>query len=206
MCGYPVLVSHVTNDVASVSALDVRRARRARRDSASAVLDATTDLLSEVAYTSVTMPAVAARCGTSVAAVTAQYLTKDALIASVYLTRLRALPLEIEVDADAVDRLKTQVQLVANIFAGSPSLGIACNIALMRNDDPAVVPVREAISTEMRRRIAASLGSGAWPEIHNTVETITCGALLQVGAGLLGYHQMIEHVETMLRLLLPDVR
>ncbi len=65
-------------------------------------------------------------------------------------------------------------------------------------------PVREGISVEIRRRITAALGSGAWPELYDTVETIICGALLQVGAGLLDYRRMIAHVENMLRLLLPE--
>lgn len=190
--------------MAAVSSLDVRRAHRERRDPALSILDIASQLLAEGSYAGVTLSAVAARCGTSVATLLPQYPTKDVLIASIYLRRLQALPLEIDAAAAVVDRLIEQVHVVANLFADNPHLGVACNIALMRNDDPAIVPVREAVSTEIRRRIAAALGSGAWPEIHNTVETIVCGALLQVGAGLLGYRQMVEHVEMMLRLLLPD--
>lgn len=187
-----------------VSSLDARRARRESRDPTKSILDAASDLLAEASYPGVTLPAVAARCGTSVAALLSQYPTKDVLIASIYLRRLQALPLEVDTAADVVDRLTAQVHVVANLFADHPNLGVACNIALMRNDDPGIMPVREAVSTEIRRRIGAALGSGAWPEIHDTVETVICGALLQVGAGLLGYRQMVEHVETMLRLLLPD--
>lgn len=190
--------------MAAVSSLEVRRARREGRDLTASILDVASGLLAEASYPGVTLPAVAARCGTSVAALLRQYPTKDVLIASIYLRRLQTLPLEVDTTGDVVDRLTAQVHLVANLFADHPHLGLACNIALMRNDDPGIVPVREAVSTEIRRRIAAALGSGAWPEINNTVETVICGALLQVGAGLLGYRQMIEHVEMMLRLLLPE--
>jgi len=197
-------VSSIDGDAATVTSLDVRRAQRLRRDPSDAVLDVTSALLAEESYPGVTLPAVATRCGTSVAALMSRYPTKDALIASVYLRRLQALPLEIDRKAGVVERLITQLCVVANIFADAPDLGAACNIALMRNDDPAIVPIREAISEEIRRRIAASLDTGAWPEIHNTVETVICGALLQVGAGLLTYRDMIAHVETVLRLLFPD--
>ena len=197
-------MSSIDGDAATVTSLDVRRAQRLRRDPSDAVLDVTSALLAEESYPGVTLPAVATRCGTSVAALMSRYPTKDALIASVYLRRLQALPLEIDRNAGVVERLITQLCVVANIFADAPDLGAACNIALMRNDDPAIVPIREAISEEIRRRIAASLDTGAWPEIHNTVETVVCGALLQVGAGLLAYRDMIAHVETVLRLLFPD--
>jgi AcrR family transcriptional regulator len=194
-------MSTVEGEVAS---LCERRARREAANPSQAWLDATSDLLSEVRYPGLTLPAVAERSGTTVAALTAQYPTKDALIASVYLRRLQALPIEIDIHAAVVERLTAQVRVVAMLFSDDPQLGVACNIALMRNDDPAVMPVREGISAEIRRRIAAALGSGAWPEIHNTLETVICGALLQVGAGLLSYRDMVDHVDTMFALLLPE--
>ncbi|MCG5434067.1 TetR/AcrR family transcriptional regulator [Mycobacterium sp. MYCO198283] len=178
--------------------------RRARRAQADPWLVAAGELLAEVPYRGLTLPAVAARAGTTVADLMAHHPTKDALIAGVYLHRLQALPVEIDADAGVVERLRRQVQAVATLFADSPQLGIACNIALMRNDDPAVMPVRADISAEIRRRIAAALGPGAWPEVHNTLETVICGALLQVGAGMLSYRDMVDHVDTMFALLLPE--
>ena len=63
-------------------------------------------------------------------------------------------------------------------------------MALMPNDDPAIVAIRVDLERDSPR-IAAALGSG--------VETVICGALLQVDADLLSYRDMVEHVETMLR-------
>lgn len=191
-------------DVAAVSVLDVRRARRDQRNPASQYLDVTAGLITETSYAEVTLHSVAARAGSTASAVATHFPTKDALIAEIYLRGLRELPLEVDSTADVVSRVSAQVRAVAMLFADEPHLSSACTTALMRTDDPAIAPVRAAISTEIRRRIAAALGSGAWPEIHNTLETIVCGALLQVGAGMISYRRMIEHVDTMLALLLPD--
>lgn len=196
---------HVSSQSWSVvSSLDARRARRDQRDPSDALLDIASELLARGCYADVSLAAVAARAGITGAALSAHYPTKDALIAGIYLRRLRALPLESGDDAAVVDRLSAQVQALATMFADQPRLGAACTTALMRNDDPAIAPVRAAISTEMRRRIAAALGPGAWPEVHNTLETVICGALLQLGAGMLSHRRMFEHVDTMFGLLLPD--
>lgn len=193
-----------SSELAPVSVLDVRRARREQRDPGPDFLSVTADLLAEMSYADVTLHSVAERTGSTALAVAAHFPTKDALIAEIYLQRLRALPVEIDGDADVVSRVSAQVRAVALLFVDEPHLSVPCNVALMRNDDPAITPIRQAISTEIRRRLAAALGSGAWPEIHNTVETVVCGALLQVGAGMLSYRLMVEHVDTMLALLLPD--
>lgn len=193
-----------SSDLAAVSVLDVRRARREQRDPAREYLDVTAHMLAETSYAEVTLAGVAARTGSTARALTVHFPTKDALIAEIYLERLRALPLEVDGSAGVHDRLSAQVRAVAMLFGDQGRLASACNTALMRNDDPAIGPIRAAISTEIRRRIAAALGPGAWPEIHNTLETVICGALLQVGAGMLSYGRMVEHVDTMLGLLLPD--
>lgn len=191
-------------ELAAVSVLDVRRAQREQRDPGKEYVDVAADLLAASSYAELTLTHVAARAGSTAHALSVRFPTKDALIAAIYLQRLQALPLEIDGTASVVDRVSAQVQAVALLFGDDNQLASACNTALMRNDDPAIAPIRAAISTEIRRRIAAALGSGAWPEIHNTLETVICGALLQVGAGMLSYRRMVEHVDTMLGLLLPD--
>ncbi|KWX56496.1 hypothetical protein ASJ79_14315 [Mycobacterium sp. NAZ190054] len=187
-----------------MSTLDVRRALRAHRDGFGAVLDVAYESLRDTDPTGASLATVAERCGLSTAALRTEFPTENALIAGVYLRRLKAAPLDIDESADAVDRLLAQVHVVATLFVHAPQIGVTCINALMRTDDEAVVPVRLAISAEIRRRIAAALGSGAWPEVSDTVETLVSGALLQVGAGMLSYRRMTTHLDTMLRLLLAE--
>ncbi|WP_396903854.1 TetR family transcriptional regulator [Mycolicibacterium phlei] len=68
-------MSSIDGDAATVTSLDVRRAQRLRRDPSDAVLDVTSALLAEESYPGVTLPAVATRCGTSVAALMSRYPT-----------------------------------------------------------------------------------------------------------------------------------
>ncbi|MDA4088477.1 TetR/AcrR family transcriptional regulator [Mycolicibacterium hassiacum] len=122
-----------------IAHLDVWRARRGQRDLPSAVLDATVELMARRSYHEITLQTVAQRCGTSLVALRQHFPSKDVLLARVYLRRLHRLPLEIDCDAPVVDRTMHQVRLIASLFADDPALGSACNIALMRNDDPAMV-------------------------------------------------------------------
>jgi AcrR family transcriptional regulator len=122
-----------------IAHLDVWRARRGQRDLPSAVLDATVELMARRYYHEITLQTVAQRCGTSLVALRQHFPSKDVLLARVYLRRLHRLPLEIDCDAPVVDRTMHQVRLIASLFGDDPALGSACNIALMRNDDPAMV-------------------------------------------------------------------
>jgi hypothetical protein len=48
------------------------------------------------------------------------------------------------------------------------------------------------------------LGTGAWPEVLTTLETVFWGALLQVQSRSVGYHTMAHRLDTMLSLILPE--
>jgi hypothetical protein len=74
----------------------------------------------------------------------------------------------------------------------------------LRNDDAAVADAQARIAGEVRRRLAAALGTGTWPEVLVTLEAMFWGALLQVQSRSIGYRTMASRLDTMLSLLLPE--
>jgi hypothetical protein len=67
-----------------------------------------------------------------------------------------------------------------------------------------VADVRARIAAEVRRRLSAALGAGAWPEVLATLETVFWGALLQVQSRALTYRTMADRLDTMLSLIIPE--
>jgi hypothetical protein len=97
-----------------------------------------------------------------------------------------------------------QLRAITLVVADEPRLAVACTRALVRNDDAAVAEARTRIAVEVRRRIAAAMGTGAWPEVLETLETLFWGALLQVESRAVGYRAMASRLDTMLALILPE--
>ena len=73
---------------------------RSRSDDESGrkVMDATVELLREVPYSSVTMRSIAKRAGVRDGEVLTHFRSKDAIVAEIYLKRLAAAPLNVDVD------------------------------------------------------------------------------------------------------------
>ena len=69
------------------------------------VLRATVELLREVPYAGLGMRAIAKRAGLSVGTLREHFWSKDAIVAEIYLDRLRAVPLDVDVDRGAKDRI-----------------------------------------------------------------------------------------------------
>jgi hypothetical protein len=114
------------------------------------------------------------------------------------------LPLAVDPTAHVQTRVSDQLRAITLVVADEPRLALACTRALMRNDDDAVAVARTLIAAEVRRRIAAAMGMGAWPEVLETLETLFWGALLQVESGTVSYRAMANRLDTMLALILPE--
>lgn len=162
---------------------------------AAAILDARAEL-------SLTELASHARIAPS--AVSAHFPSVDAMFAELYLARICELRLIVDPDAGTRARVGRQLRAIALVMADEPLLASACARALLRDDDDAVAAVRTRVAAEVHRRTTAALGTGAWPEVTATCETVFWGALLQVQARVMNYHDMADRLDTMLSLLLPD--
>jgi AcrR family transcriptional regulator len=176
-----------------------------RRDDADAraVLDATIELLREVPYDSVTMQAISSRAGMSALELRAHFRSREAIVAEIYLERLRAAPLEVDVESSAQERLSVEFERLVMLLAGEPRLAAACSIALV-SDEPSVRLVQQRIHAEIRRRVRAALRSGAWPEVSETLEFGLIGSLVHASFGGVTTRQTADHLASVVASVLPD--
>jgi len=176
-----------------------QRTRTCRR-----VFGAAAELLDESTQTDVSVRTLAKRANIAPAALSAHFPSLDAMFAELYLNRVTELPLVVDPTASIRARVSHQLRAVTLVVADEPRLAVACTRALLRDDDAAVAEARTRIAAEVRRRIAAAMGMGAWPEVLETLETLFWGALLQVESGAVSYRAMANRLDTMLALILPE--
>ena len=161
-------------------------------------------MLDESAQADVSVGSLAQRARIAPAALSAHFPSLDAVFAELYLNRVTERPLVIDPMASIQTRLGDQLRAVILVVADEPRLAVACTRALMRNDDAAVAEARARIAAEVRRRIAAAMGAGAWPEVLETLEILFWGALLQVESRVVTSRELANRLDTMLALILPD--
>lgn len=168
------------------------------------VFGAAAAMLDESTQADVSVPELAKRARIAPAALSAHFPSLDAMFAELYLNRVTELPLVIDPLASVQARVSHELRAVTLVVADEPRLAVACTRALMRNDDAAVAEARTRIAAEVQRRIAAAMGTGAWPEVLQTLETLFWGALLQVESRAVTYRAMANRLDTMLALILPE--
>jgi AcrR family transcriptional regulator len=169
------------------------------------VLRATVELLREVPYAGITMRAISKRAGVSVGSLRDHFWSKDAIVAEIYLDRLRAAPLDVDVELGAQERIVTQFSHLVMLLADEPGLAAACSSALV-GSDPSVRSVRQRIHAEYHRRVCTMLRSGAWPEVTETLEFGLVGALVNASCGVANFRQTADDLARMVATVLPDSR
>lgn len=200
----PLYPGHMSNDaLATVTHLHDAHGRRT--EALRRVFGAAAQLIDESDPAGVSVPTLAARARMAPAALAAQFPTIEVVFAELYLYRVAALALDIDPAARAADRVCEQLSAITLLLADEPRLARACTRALVSTDDDAVADVRSRISVEVRRRISTALGTGAWPEVVATLESVFWGALLQAQSGAMTYRQMARQLETMVAVILPDI-
>lgn len=167
------------------------------------VLGATVELLREIPYSDITMGAISKRAGLSIGALREHFWSKDAIVAEIYLDRLRAVPLDVDVDRGAKERIVAQFSNLVMLLADEPGLAAACSSALVCSD-PSVRSVRERIHAEYHRRVRTMLRSGAWPEVTQTLEFGLVGALVHASCGVDDFQQTADSLARMVATVLPD--
>ena len=167
------------------------------------VLDAMVELLREVPYSTITMRAIAKRAGVSHAEICVYFRSKDAIVAEIYLERLRAAPLMVDVDQSARARIAAQFSQLVMLLADEPGIAAACSSALIC-DEPSVRAIRQRIHAELQRRVRAALRSGAWPEVAETLEFGLLGALVQASCGSGTFTENADDLASVVAVVLPD--
>jgi AcrR family transcriptional regulator len=167
------------------------------------VLDATIDLLREVPYSIITMRSIAKRAGVSHGESRAYFRSKDAIVAEIYLERLRAAPLVVDVEQSARARIAAQFSQLVMLLADEPGVAAACSSALIC-DEPSVRAIRQRIHAELQRRVRTALRSGAWPEVAETLEFGLLGALVQASCGSGTFNENADDLASVVAVVLPD--
>jgi AcrR family transcriptional regulator len=167
------------------------------------VLDATIDLLREVPYSIITMRSIAKRAGVSHGESRAYFRSKDAIVAEIYLQRLRAAPLVVDVEQSARARIAAQFSQLVMLLADEPGVAAACSSALIC-DEPSVRAIRQRIHAELQRRVRTALRSGAWPEVAETLEFGLLGALVQASCGSGTFSENADDLARVVAVVLPD--
>jgi AcrR family transcriptional regulator len=166
------------------------------------VLDATIDLLREVPYSIITMRSIAKRAGVSHGESRAYFRSKDAIVAEIYLERLRAAPLVVDVEQSARARIAAQFSQLVMLLADEPGVAAACSSALIC-DEPSVRAIRQRIHAELQRRVRTALRSGAWPEVAETLEFGLLGALVQASCGSGTFSENADDLASVVAVVLP---
>ena len=167
------------------------------------VLDATVDLLREVPCSNITMRSIAKRAGVSHGEICAYFRSKDAIVAEIYLERLRAAPLIVDVEQSARARIAAQFSQLVMLLADEPGVAAACSSALIC-DEPSVRAIRQRIHAELQRRVRTALRSGAWPEVAETLEFGLLGALVQASCGADTFRQTADDLASVVAVVLPE--
>jgi AcrR family transcriptional regulator len=167
------------------------------------VMRASVELVREVPYAGITMRAIANRAGLSVGTLREHFWSKDAIVAEIYLDRLRAVPLDVDVELGTQERVVAQFSALVMLLADEPALAAACSSALV-SADPSVRSVRERIHAEYHRRVRTMLRSGAWPEITETLEFGLVGALVHASCGGPTFEQTAQDLADVVAAVLPD--
>jgi len=177
---------------------------RADDEIARHVLDAMVDLLRDVPYSNISMRSIAMRAGVSHGEICAYFRSKDAIVAEIYLERLRAVPLIVDVEQSARVRIAAQFSQLVMLLADEPGIAAACSSALIC-DEPSVRAIRQRIHGELQRRVRTALRSGAWPEVAETLEFGLLGALVHAScAG--SFRRTAEDLASVVAVVLPDGR
>lgn len=172
-------------------------------DDVRTVIGATIALLREVPYAALTMRVIGERAGLSPAELRALFRSKDTIVAEVYLHRLRALPLEVDIEHTVQERVSAQFESLMMMLAGEPGLAAACSSALV-SEEPSVRSVQRRIHDELRRRVRTAMRSGAWPEVTETLEFGLIGSLVHASCGGVTSRQAADHLATIVSTVLPD--
>jgi AcrR family transcriptional regulator len=178
---------------------------RTREDDETArrVRDATVELLRDVPYSSITMRSIATRAGVSHGEIRAHYRSTEAIVAEIYLERLRAAPLVVDPGQCAQARVAAQFSQVVMLLADEPGVAAACSSVLIW-DEPSVRAIRQRIHAELQRRVRTALRSGAWPEVAETLEFGLLGALVQASCGSGTFSETADDLASVVAVVLHD--
>ena len=177
-----------TQRAAEAEPLDAPRRALSARQAATVdgLVDATVAELAATGYAPLSVRSVARRAGVAPATAYTYFASKEHLVAEVFWRRFRAQPDDVDRSGSPSGRARAALEAFALVVAHETDLAAACTVAVLA-DDPDVRVLRARIGAELHRRLLDALGDAADPDVVQTLQLATAGALLQVGTGHLDY-------------------
>lgn len=165
------------------------------------LLDATLVELREVGFDQLSIRSVAQRAGVTHTTAYGYFTSKGHLVAELHWRILRDTP-EADVAADA-----SFAERVEAAFLG-PTIGVAEEHAVANGifnsvlgDDPDIRRLREAVGSELDRRLRLALGPFDSTEIREIFLVFYSGAMLTAGVGLGEFDGVVHRMGALARLI-----
>ena len=158
------------------------------------LLDAAVRQVATSGYDGLTVRNVARAANVSPATAYTYFGSKEHLLASVFWSRVAALPpVQLPARATVAQRVEAALDPVAMLVADEPELAAGVTTALLAHD-PDVRQLREQIGQQFADRLSAALGPKASPETRLGLTMAFTGGLLTAGMGLLDYRAVAPMV------------
>lgn len=163
-------------------------------DTTSRLLDAAVGEVAASGYDGLTVRNVARAAGVSPATAYTYFGSKEHLLASVFWSRVAALPpLDVARGASVAQRVEAALGPVAMLVADEPELAAGVTTALLAHDAD-VTQLREQIGQLFAERLAAALGPKVPATSQLGLTMAFTGGLLSAGMGLLDYRAVAPMV------------
>jgi AcrR family transcriptional regulator len=190
---------------ASIVALDSYRARDLEHrvgDVSPRACAATVAVLRERPDTTITVRVVAARAGIHHRTLRALFPSPDVLVAAACLERLRRAPIVIDFEQRPHERVRSQFIELLTRTAAEPGFALCC-ARVLTGCDPAVGALRAQIDAELRRRLNAALGSGAWPELCEILHFGLVGVFITTMCASLSLPEIESQISALISAVFP---
>ena len=169
-----------------------------------ALLSAGLEALHEVGWEGLSLRDVAARAGVTHTTAYNYFTSKEHLVAEINWRLLEALPEpEPAPDAPLASRLTEALRGASQMFADDHDLADAV-FASMVARDPDITRLRDAIGTELLRRLGVAAGPDHDPRVVWAALVLYSGAMVQAGMGYFTFDEVVDQVAALLELWGPD--
>ena len=170
-------------------------------ESMGALLSAAETEVEEVGYDRLSVRSVAKRAGVAPATAYTYVSSKDHLLAEILWARVLGAPVpDLDRAVDVAERIAGEVDALSTLSVGSPALIAACTQALLSSNVD-VAKLREAIGTEVYRRLRLAAAGECDDEAVAVIATTYFGSLLSAGMGHMAYDDVPRFVVSAARLM-----
>jgi AcrR family transcriptional regulator len=136
-------------------------------------------------YAEISVRTIARRAGVAPATAYTYFSGKDHLLAEVLWRRVQSSPHLVDLNVALPERVADTVRTMGFATMAPPAVSV-CTTALL-GDGPDVKRVRTRLGGEIRRRLAAALGSGSDDAVLDVLQITYTGAVLSAGMGHLSF-------------------